>query len=705
MCAVGKSPTHSVPLFTPPCAHDLGFRKTTPLHPQTGFLQAIESLPRFGFQDDFIDLLGEKRNQQSYLVGLVCAGILLQSIKFAWGMLLVLFMCCGEKRLGFLTGQPFRQPLRVATTTTTTNRFPPDVFHNEEQPYNQERRRYYYRDAGCSSRPTKIRATFLACGVVFVFGSILGVTRGLAQLQSTVVLFEDTIGRVAELSGEATDVLEHQFLSGGRNAQQLLDELSQQLRNDTFCPSGPLPPDGVAYYDNAMLALQQAGFMAGFLNATMALLYVPLKQVALGSDQIDKMVAALPVDVTDWKVTLMLIPFGVTTVALMGGTVIAMLDVSLPCYTSLTQNLLLPVFSMLVQFVWVTASGMMISAGINGDICLPRNHNHYDDGGNPPDASVRNIMTALGLSNTTAYPIIDYYVSQCQTDDPLFFLDVAHAQLEESEFSLHRLGLDFSSLSTNMTQVCGRDYTDLLELLTNADNLVFSMVDSFSKIRSLIACPTVVPIYADAVYKGVCTAVPDALFWIWGTCLIMGIAGMLMITFRSACKLTVYYVEGEEDHVNANNHLHPHPYVDKPEEEVRTRDTVEEDEDEYYESEYYGGTPPPQRWIGWEEIEEDEDDDDDEDNDKSTASPSVISDPVYLYDHDDRAVRRPERTSSLRSFRRSEPPPPPPQVLARGSSGNVGRWPTTAPSFRRSAPQLHNGNRRGQLYHRDYSYE
>lgn len=56
----------------------------------------------------------------------------------------------------------------------------------------------------------------------------------------------------------------------------------------------------------------------------------------------------------------------------------------------------------------------------------------------------------------------------------------------------------------------------------------------------LASCDRIVPIYTNTIYTGTCDYSLKALIWIFSCALIIGTSGMLMVTFRAACKPTVF---------------------------------------------------------------------------------------------------------------------------------------------------------------------
>lgn len=381
------------------------------------------------------------------------------------------------------------------------------------------------------------------CGIIFVTFSILLVTQGLSRLQTTIDVLQDSTSEVNRLSSDAVDILENGFLKAGAIATTVRDEIELQLDGGAFCPNDPSLEnslEGKQFRTEAMAAVGQLDQLGDFMASNIGQLLDPLQRTIAETAYFESKIA--PIDLTDWRAMLALIPYTIVPALLMGGVLMALFDVSLPGYICVLNWVLLPLFVLLVILAWVVASGMIVAGGMNGDFCLPGGY--YE--GNPPDGTIRNIMAALGYNlNSTEYEIVDFYISQCRQDDPFGFVESAEPQLLQAQSKIVDLAKLFANptLLSALSLYCNRDYTDLQQLVSNMDSLIALLMDSVLRTMDLIDCDRIVPLYTATVYGGMCTYAPSAVFWVFACCLLLGLSGMLMITFRSSYKLTRY----EED--------------------------------------------------------------------------------------------------------------------------------------------------------------
>ena len=94
----------------------------------------------------------------------------------------------------------------------------------------------------------------------------------------------------------------------------------------------------------------------------------------------------------------------------------------------------------------------------------------------------------------------------------------------------------------SLSLVCNRDFGGFEVLIDNLDALMVLLLESVRKTLDLLACDRIVPLYTETVYSGMCTYSPEAVFWVFSSCLVMGVMGMIMLTTRAAYKRTFYTI-------------------------------------------------------------------------------------------------------------------------------------------------------------------
>lgn len=110
----------------------------------------MRDMPRFGHSNSFASLFDSGSDGQTdYILGLLFAAVFILVLFVVWGILLLIFKCLGQKRVGFLSGSAF------ASTKD-------------------------------SKKPIIIRSVFLLSTLLILIFSGLSVTRGLNNIYNTV---------------------------------------------------------------------------------------------------------------------------------------------------------------------------------------------------------------------------------------------------------------------------------------------------------------------------------------------------------------------------------------------------------------------------------------------------------------------------------------------------------------------------------------
>jgi hypothetical protein len=166
---------------------------------------------------------------------------------------------------------------------------------------------------------------------------------------------------------------------------------------------------------------------------------------------------------------------------------------------------------------------------------------------NSPDGSIRNLLLSAGWNSTvtpaqvTLYQIANHYVSQCTAEVyPFQVLRDIFPLVTNGRAQIDQVGsyLNDTALIGQLSLLCGRDYSSFTTLINHVDGLIASLLQELSATLEFVSCNAIVPLYTSTVYDGMCSFLPDAVFWVFSCSLIMAIFGMIMITTRSALKRT-----------------------------------------------------------------------------------------------------------------------------------------------------------------------
>jgi hypothetical protein len=565
-------------------------------------LSAMSGL--FGRRDHFsenatdisIVFSGDTEDTKDYAVGLIVLGSLTLAIFLLWSLIIGCCMCCGQHRVGYFSGRPFMRrgmppdddeydddeydddddeyddsQVEESMRSSSKNRddFDDDYSHShrnsehplprkEKQTTSGRRRRWRGRGrrrssnaAGgdkCCSRPSRIRFFFILCGCVFITFSILMVTEGMTNLQTTVDTMNVTAQNVNALAKEAESVLK---ISKHR-VESLISSLKQRLETDlqpanvqTFCPADPdftnsneLGKELAEHSATAMEVLQR--METEFVdNAEWSQIGDTLTSMQEGSQSVSDTLE--PIETTDWQALIVLIPYTVVPALLIAATIMSYFDVKMAWFSCLVNWFLVPVFILMTWFMCIFTSVMAITAGVNSDFCLP--------GGNvetaSPDEAVTKIMEQQGFGpETMEYKVSKYYIDKCidPANDPLTEVKSYLEYIRSKESAIQQLA-DQLTDESNVAQLslhCNRNFDGVDLLLDNVLDLFRLTLASVQRIMDLLSCERIVPLYTTSVYQGTCEYSSKAVYWMYCSALVMAVMGMLMITLRASYKLSKY---------------------------------------------------------------------------------------------------------------------------------------------------------------------
>ena len=386
----------------------------------------FSGLPRFGHTSDFSALFGTQEESDDYSVGLIFAGCLVVTFFILWIVVLLVFCCMGQRRVGFLAGSPFRrphpEPLRSEMLEDRQENYSePD---HDDKPIGRESARLAptKQSGGLLpfDRPTRVRAVFLSAGVVYIIFSFLLVTQGITNLQTTIDTLNSGSRQVQELTVEAAQILNEGLRELGEIAKSVRAELSDQFSAGNFCPADPLLENsqvGQDIFGQATDAIRLLDEVGDFATDNITSLEDSVVRVQSGAtDVVD---ATDDIDVNDWEALIFLVPYIVVPVFLMAAVVMSFFDVTFPYYNCVVTWFLFPFFTVLTVVAFVITFVMTIAAGMNSDWCVPGGQNDAS-----PDQTILRILEAEGYdADSKIMEIVTFYVDKCtSTEDPFLFL-------------------------------------------------------------------------------------------------------------------------------------------------------------------------------------------------------------------------------------------------------------------------------------------
>jgi hypothetical protein len=374
-------------------------------------------MSRFGHTSDFTVLfvsdedVVDGADTEDYLLGLIFAGCLIVSFFLAWALLLLVFKCClGQRKVGFLSGSPYRISI-------------PEPKEKEQSPLPEEGPEevpVVEKKSRCGSRPMRGRVLFLLSGIVYITFTTLLVTEGLTNLQSSANTLSWSSREVESISTEAQEIIQTGLVDLKDLAIAVRERLAEQFQGNQFCPADPglqnseVGRDISTQANEAVTLLDQ---LTDFASDNVTDLDDSISR--LQSYALDVADTTEDIDLNDWEALMILIPYIMVPAILMAACAMACFDVSFPFLHCTIHYFFMPLLMIMTAVAFLTAGIVIMAAGANSDFCLPGGRSDAT-----PDTTVKRILELEGYGQgSKVYDIFSYYIEKCAIDeDPFLFL-------------------------------------------------------------------------------------------------------------------------------------------------------------------------------------------------------------------------------------------------------------------------------------------
>ena len=288
---------------------------------------------------------------------------------------------------------------------------------DDELVLKQQKSDLYKRGDSWGSAATLSRVVFLFSGLIVILFSILLVTRGLTQLQTSVDTVYKSSLVVQDITGEGIDIIDKGLRDLRSRASSVRTTLLDELNRDIFCPGDPSMENSEVglevrkQVDAAVVLLEE---LEGFQDKELSDFRESLLDVEKAAKSVQD--TAKGTDFLGWKSMILLIPYTAITALLMSATVMAFFDVSFTGIRCMIDWVLLPIFILMTAGACVLASFSALVAGVNSDFCLPGG-----DESASPDENIVGIMVAEGYQpEDFEFRMVRYFVEQCTSEDNPF---------------------------------------------------------------------------------------------------------------------------------------------------------------------------------------------------------------------------------------------------------------------------------------------
>jgi hypothetical protein len=339
-------------------------------------------------------------------------------------------MCCGQGRVGFLSGAPLKA--RSDNSGTNVDDDEQSSMNSFNTPAPQKSKRMTVvggASQGCNCRLnaslTGVRATFIMSGVIFILFAILLVTQGITNLQDTIYSVNLSASEIDALATEADDILHSGLLDLQTEAVSLRDSIVTELSGNNFCPADPTLdnyPDAANIRNLTDSAEGLLSQLDTFLADQVEGVSSAIDDAAKGARQVKR--ATDDVDLLGWKTLFVLIPYTIVPCLLVSVAIMAHFDADLPIMNTVVRWFLMPLFVIMVIVCAGVASGMIAAASANSDFCLPGGRPTDTYPGTSPDTTIWRVLDRKQFTpDDLLRQVADFYIDQClNKPDPFVFL-------------------------------------------------------------------------------------------------------------------------------------------------------------------------------------------------------------------------------------------------------------------------------------------
>jgi hypothetical protein len=265
------------------------------------------------------------------------------------------------------------------------------------------------------------RVIFFLSGMIVMLFSILTVTKGLSELQTTVETVNATNADIIKIHSEFV-AISVSLRRVARTATPVRDELVEFLNKEDICPLNPgssVETDIRKIGDSTLIAMED---LVNFIEDKLELIVnKALDQVREVTRKVES--ATDSTNLTDGAAAGVMIPYFFVPALLMVALFMGWFEVHSEGYFCFVTWLLLPLYVLMIMFSYAMAGFAALATEGNADFCA---------GGadERPEGTINRIMMQYNLTQGNFYyDTVTFYASQCQTEGPWGFLEGYYGDL------------------------------------------------------------------------------------------------------------------------------------------------------------------------------------------------------------------------------------------------------------------------------------
>lgn len=506
-----------------------------------GFVKAMYNIPRNGRSRNIVQLLSDDGDLRSnYLYGLIFIFTFLMITAAVWFLVIIILRILGQK-VGCASGRPTTIPAEPIS-----NRKGQSIATDESEEY--------IVNQADQNRVNRTRIIFLladlctliSCGLMGFF---------LFSFQSSSEDLHDSMSSLRDSFSSVSNNYDEFFFATGT-----FDSAKNLLMTDlsNFCQTSNGTVDG---QDPVLILDSLNSSLTNLDVATPDANWEGLKMISSEYstifDEIGKKLTYFKGSMPVWLIVSIFIGVFITLLTIylficawnvghQGYEFVG--DNRRSCKDRLTQNVVSPVYALMIFGMWVLASFLLASSAAVSDFCVDEVTNG--------DSFLNVIENFAGNQTNIFYQITDNYMHDCANGymPELDFANEYETKIDAVKSSMS----DFLALDvTQLDQACSGDAQAIMTKVQSAMVGINSLYDYFEAVYP--SCTKISSVLQPAIYENGCNDFIKDIVRLFAAALPLAVFGTIIVTLRTALFRPRIYLVNERS--NENDSYYDESYI------------------------------------------------------------------------------------------------------------------------------------------------
>lgn len=466
-------------------------------------VEIFHNAPRFRNSDNLAAVATGQESWQGYAQGTIFIGCFILYVFFMWMIFLISFACCGQNRVGILSGKRLQR-----------------------------------KNENCMHKI--YRSLVIGSCVFSLLAGVMFLVKVTTSLGSTFDSARDGINSVSTIAEEVTNITVKVIIAGEETVPIRDDAVN--LLNQGICSTFTGGNGNKIDFDTqARSVVDKLTALSDFTRGDLTDLK---NSFSTKFDEAESEVNRVVDEAQNYaRASYYAITIIVLSIFLSMGGYMAWFGPKIRTYFFFQSWIFLPLYTLVLILTAVVVGALGAVLIVNSDACLG------GEFGNPESF----IKSILDVQNLSEYPkqVVDFYIlNKCEGSFIGYeSVDQLVNDLIDGRQAVIDLGIVLGERQRQFEVQCGGEpgsLDPLVSSLTTVEVAFSSFIDAGIDTRNLLECQPIHALYTDFFHDGVCRNLPNTLFWMFMTMLLVVIFGLIILTFRGALVPTLENDEPED---------------------------------------------------------------------------------------------------------------------------------------------------------------